>query len=66
MILTAAFIISKAIGVTWSWGWLFLTVMAIVGLIDFLLDNLLISSFHNYEVFLGLQGNIALYCKNTF
>lgn len=28
MILTAAFIISKAIGATWSWGWLFLTVMA--------------------------------------
>lgn len=27
MILTAAFIISKAIGATWSWGWLFLTVM---------------------------------------
>lgn len=27
MILTAAFIISKAIGANWSWWWLLLTVM---------------------------------------
>lgn len=28
MILTAAFIISKAIGATWSWWWLILTIIA--------------------------------------
>lgn len=31
MILTASFIISKAIGATWSWWWLALTITADYG-----------------------------------
>lgn len=27
MILTGAFLICKALGVTWSWGWILLTVI---------------------------------------
>lgn len=42
MILTAAFIISKAIGAIWSWWWMILTVMA-----DYSFRDSLIIKFKN-------------------
>lgn len=42
MILTAAFIISKAIGATWSWWWLVATIIA-----DYSFRDNLIIKFKN-------------------